>query len=382
MRYITAGESHGKALVGVLEGLPAGLKIDFDFINAELKRRQGGYGRGGRMLIESDVAEIITGVRGGLSLASPLTLLIFNKDFSAWEGITGAHADKLNERVVTRVRPGHADLSGAVKYGFDDARNVLERSSARETATKVALGAIAKLYLRELGITVGSHTLSIGEAASHAHAETADGLNEKTAKNDLRVLDENAYEPMKKIIDSARAKGDTVGGVTEVIISHVKSGVGSYVGVGTKLDSILAREIEGIQAVKTVEFGDGVRNASVLGSCAHDKIYTDGKDFFRKANHAGGIEGGMSNGENIVIKAYVKPIPTLMSGLETVDLNTRESATAATERSDVCVVPAAGVVCEAAAALALMSALSDMLGGDTMAEVKQRYASKKSAVRG
>ncbi len=379
IEYITAGESHGEMLIGIIKNMPAGLFIDAEFVNGELSRRMSGFGRGGRMKIERDRARFVAGVRGGYTLGSPIAAIIENKDFENWRGVMGFDAtpELMASRAVTAVRPGHADLSGVIKYGFDDARNVLERSSARETAAKVALGAVAKLYLKELGINVSSHTIAIGGVkASVASSIPTD--NTAADKDLVRCLDAQASALMVQAIRDAGARGDTLGGVTEIVITGCKSGIGSYVSSDRKLDGLIMREVGAVQSVKAVEIGDGVENAARHGSCVHDMIYPDGNNYIRKTNRAGGTEGGMTDGEPIIIRAYIKPIPTLKNGLDTVDIKTHEPTVAASERSDVCAVPAAGVVCEAAAALALCSALSDMLGGDTMDEVKRRYADKRS----
>ena len=379
IEYVTAGESHGPMLVGIIKNLPAGLNIDKAFVDSELARRMLGFGRGGRMKIERDVAEFVTGVRGGKTLGSPLTALIYNRDHENWKDIMGFNATEagMASKRVTAVRPGHADLSGAVKYGFNDARNVLERASARETAMRVCLGAVAKLYLKELGIEINSHTVSLGGVDANARIDCGK-INERADNDPVRCLDEKASEKMQDAIRSAAEKGDTVGGVTEIVIIGCKSGIGSYVSSDRKLDGFIMREIGAVQSVKAVEIGDGIKNASLFGSSVHDEIYFGGGSLYRKTNRAGGLEGGMTNGEPIVIRAYCKPIPTLMRGLNTVDIESGKAVKATPERSDVCAVPAAGVVCEAAAALALAAALSDMLGGDTIDEVKDRYALKRS----
>lgn len=378
IEYITAGESHGKMLVGIIKNVPSGLIIDGDFVDGELARRMSGFGRGGRMKIERDRAEFVTGVRGGKTLGSPVTVVIYNKDHENWKDIMGADATATDERRVTAVRPGHADLSGAVKYGFDDARNVLERASARETATKVALGAVAKLYLKRLGIEIASHTVAIGGVVANRTNDRSN-INAMADKNAVRCLDESASAKMVEAIKAAAADGDTLGGVTEIIVTGCKSGIGSYVSGDRKLDGIIMREVGSIQSVKAVEIGDGVENCAKRGSLVHDEIFCGDGGVRRNTNRAGGIEGGMTNGEPIVVRAYIKPIPTLKCGLDTVDIATGKPAKAASERSDVCAVPAAGVVAEAAVALALADAVSDMLGGDTMDEVEKRYKEKRNA---
>lgn len=377
IRYETAGESHGKILVGIIKNVPAGLKIDRVFVDGELKRRMLGFGRGGRMKIESDSAEFVTGVRGGVTLGSPITAVIYNRDHENWSGCMGenATASGMKEKRVTAVRPGHADLSGVIKYNFDDARNVLERASARETATKVALGSVAKLYLKSLGITVESHTVAIGGVTSSTLTDY-NNINARADGDPVRCIDGDASKKMIELIKSAANSGDTLGGVTEIVVTGVKSGIGSYVSADRKLDGLIMREVGTVQAVKAVEIGDGIASSAKLGSAVHDEIYLSDGKYTRRTNHAGGIEGGMTNGEPIVVRAYVKPIPTLKNGLNTVDIATGEQTKAASERSDVCAVAAAGVVCEAAVALALSAALSDMLGGDTMDEVIARYNNK------
>ncbi|MDE6200693.1 MAG: chorismate synthase [Clostridiales bacterium] len=379
IEIVTAGESHGKMLVGIMSNLPAGLNIDGEFINSELARRMLGLGRSARMQIEDDRAEIVSGVRAHKSTGSPISLLITNRDYQNWKNTIGADATGTDRR-ITAVRPGHADLSGAVKYGFSDARNVAERASARSTAMLVAMGAIAKQYLAELGITVQSHTVAIGIVKADSVNDYTD-INARADADRVRCLDVAASEKMVGEIRIAALSGDTLGGAAEIVVSGLKSGIGSYTAQNKRLDGIIMGAVGAVPSVKAVEIGDGIAGSSLYGSAVHDEIFVNksGKAL-RRTNRAGGIEGGMSNGENIIVRAYFKPIPTLKNGLNTVDISTRKQATAASERADVCAVPAGGVVCEAAVAIALCEALSDMLGGDTMAEVKQRYADKESAV--
>ncbi|MBZ4656091.1 MAG: chorismate synthase, partial [Thermoanaerobacter sp.] len=302
MRYITAGESHGEALIAVIEGLPSNLLIDEEFINKELKRRQGGYGRGGRMAIEEDKVHVLSGIRNGKTIGSPLTLEIINKDYENWKN------KKTPE--VTRPRPGHADLAGAIKYNQRDLRNILERSSARETAARVAVGSVAKLLLKELDIYVKSKVLEIGGV--------------------------KAEEKWRRTIDEAKSKGDTLGGIIEIVIEGVPVGLGSHVQWDRKLDALLAYHVMSVQAIKAVEIGLGFEAARKPGSLVHDEIYYDEeRGFYRKTNNAGGIEGGISNGSPIVIKAAMKPIPTLLKPLTSIDINTKEEVKAAYERSDV-----------------------------------------------
>jgi len=336
MRYLTAGESHGKALVGILEGMPAHVKISIDKINEQLTRRQQGYGRGGRMAIENDTAEILSGIRGGITLGSPIAVIINNRDYDNWRGIMCPVTGDWNKKPLTAVRPGHADLPGCIKYGFDDARNVLERASARETAMRVAIGAICRQYLEQYRIEVKSRIVSIGGVSGD--------------------------DEIKAAIDKAKTEGDTLGGIVEVVIKGAPIGLGSHVHYDRKLDAVMAMHLMSIQSVKAVEVGLGAESAVKKGSEVHDEIENRGqriedREFKRKSNNAGGIEGGMSNGEDIVIRVSFKPIPTLMKGLDTVDIKTGEQTKAAPERSDICAVEAGAVVAENAAAFVI----ADML---------------------
>lgn len=345
LRYLTAGESHGRALLAILEGLPAGLKVIKEKIDAELKRRQQGAGRGRRMQIEKDKVQIISGLKKGITLGSPVGLLIENKDFSI-------------ERLprVTSPRPGHADLSGILKYGFNDARNVLERASARETAGRVATGAICKLFLDEFKIKINSRIICICGISSSAGAK-------------------------KKITEAIENK-DTVGGIFEVIAKGVVPGLGSYVHYDRRLDGRLAQAVVSIPGIKAVEFGLGFGYAFRFGSKAHDAIYySKPKGYFRKANNAGGIEGGVSNGEDIVMRACMKPISTLLNPLDSVDIITKKPAKAAVQRSDICVVEAAGVVAEAAVAFELAAAFLEKFGGDALLDIKNNYQTYLKRIR-
>ena len=336
IRFISGGESHGKILSCILEGLPAGLKVSSDFVNSELKRRQGGYGRGGRMKIESDEIIFASGIRFGETLGSPITLLIKNRDWENWQKKMSAEGEFFGEK-VTNARPGHADLTGAAKYSRDDVRDILERSSARETAMRVASGAVCKIFLKECGIKISSQV-----------------LNEDEIKNK---------------IDEAKEKGDTVGGIFEVKICGSPAGLGSHIQWDKKIDAKFAAAFMSIQAVKAVEIGDGWENAKKFGSEVHDEIFIDeNKKIFRKTNRAGGIEGGMTNGEEIVIRAAMKPIPTLMKPLQTVDIATKKLTTASKERSDTCAIWAAAVVGEAMAALVTADAIVDKFGGDALCD--------------
>ncbi len=377
MRFINAGESHGKALVGIIEGIPSGLLIDENQINEELARRQSGYGRGGRMKIERDKIDFLSGVRNKTTLAGPIAFQIVNLDHAAWLGVMGSGECDESKRVVSEVRPGHADLTGCKKYGFTDARNVLERASARETASRVAAGALAKQLLNVLGIKIGSHVYNIGGVKSAYGCYTAAELIEKSDRNEVRCMDNVVANAMIKKIDEAKAGQDTLGGAVEVVISGVPAGVGSYAHYDKKLDFALMGAIGGVQSVKSVAIGLGEEYASVFGSEAHDRIYNENGKIIRRSNNAGGIEGGMSNGEDIIIRATLKPIPTVMKGLETVDIRTGKAVLSSPERSDVCAVPAAGVVLENVAALVIAEKLLECVGGDRMDEVIERVDKKR-----
>jgi chorismate synthase len=373
-RYLTAGESHGKGLTVVVEGLPAGLRLSEDDIARDLARRQGGYGRGGRMKIEQDRAEITGGVRHGLTLGSPVSLWIENRDWVNWtEKMAVEPVDVVTER-VTRLRPGHADMPGAMKYGFDDVRNVLERASARETAARVAAGAVAKRLLAEFGVAFHSHTLAIGGVRSAATAIDWDALE----SDPVRCADTEAGRAMVAAIDAAKHDGDTLGGEVEVQASGVPVGLGSYVHWDRKLDGRIAQAICSINAFKGVGFGFGFGGTDLRGSQVHDVILPadrwDGHPWRHATNHHGGIEGGMSTGETIVVRCAVKPIPTLAHPLPSVDLDTGEEVLAHYERSDVCVVPAAGVVAEAMVALVLADAWLEKFGGDTLGAIRAAVA--------
>jgi chorismate synthase len=379
-RFTTAGESHGPALAAVVEGVPAGVPVAAEGIDAELRRRQGGYGRGGRMRIESDRAEILSGVRHGETLGSPVTLLVRNRD---WENWTAAMSpapveDGGDDAAMRRVffpRPGHADLVGALKYDRADARDILERASARETAARVAAGAVAKRLLAEVGITVGSHVVSLGGVVARVPEALPDDLNAASDPSPVRCLDPEAEGRMIDAIDAAKGAGDTLGGVVEVVARGVPAGLGSHVSWDRKLDGRLAGALMSIQAIKGVEVGLGFEAAARPGSRVHDAIVLDGSGrgggYGRVGNNAGGLEGGISTGQPIVLRAAMKPISTLMQPLRTVDLRTGEPAEAVRERSDVCAVPAAGVVAEAMVALVLADALLEKVGGDSLAEVRR-----------
>ncbi|MBZ5525797.1 MAG: chorismate synthase [Acidobacteriia bacterium] len=378
MRYFTAGESHGEALIASISGLPAGLKIDQEFIDRELWRRQQGFGRGGRMKIEKDTAHILSGVRHGKTIGSPIAILLENKDWKNWQEILPVEeGDPARHKEVASPRPGHADLAGALKYNFREARYVLERASARESTARVAMGALAKLFLAALGMEVLSHVIAVGKAAL-ADAEIPwEKLKELHARNEvlLNCADPEAEERMKTEVDQALRTGDSVGGVFEVVVHNVPPGLGSYAQWDERLDGLLAQAVMSLQAVKAVEIGSGVESALSFGSAVHDEIGYSREGaaghftgFTRRSNHAGGIEGGISNGEDILVRGYLKPISTLRRPLGSVSFATREPVKAAYERSDVCVVPAAGVAAEAMVALTLAKIALDKFGGDSMTE--------------
>lgn len=375
MKLTTAGESHGKALVAIIEGLPAHLKIDIDKINAELALRQSGYGRGGRQKIERDRAEILTGARNGETLGSPLTLCIYNKDFQNWEAcMSSGICDEsvMQTKSLTKVRPGHADLTGVLKFDQTDARNILERASARETAIRVAAGGVYKQYLSALGVEIAGYVKEICGVKDQGKYAFDELLRAK--ETDTGMLDQEAARLAKEKIDELKKDGDTAGGVVEIRVKGLKSGFGSVMTYAEKLDGQLAQGLMSIQAVKGVEFGMGFAVGKTSGKDVHDEIfYDESKGYYRETNRAGGIEGGMSNGEELVISVAMKPIPTLMKGLKTVDYNTKEKATAASERSDVCAIFALEVIAEAVVAQVLADAVAKRLGGDTIGEVKERY---------
>jgi len=373
LRYLTAGESHGKALTAIIEGLPAGLELDVQRINEKLRRRQGGYGRGGRMDIESDHVEFIAGLRGAVTLGSPLALVISNRDWEHWQE-TMHPLQRQNEvkRAVTGPRPGHADLAGGIKYRHKDLRNVLERASARETAARVAVGAVAQELLGAFGIKVQGQVVAVGSVKVEAPVGIVDaGL---LYGSPFYCPDPQAAEGMKALIDEARRRGDTLGGVFQVVAEGVPPGLGSHVHWDRRLDGRLAQAVMSIPAVKGVEIGLGFASAVLPGSQAHDAIdYLAGRGFCRRTNRAGGLEGGITNGENLVIRGAMKPIPTLLSPLDSVDVASKERTRAAVERSDVCAVPAAAVVAEAAVAWVLAAALLEKFGGDHLEETLQNY---------
>jgi chorismate synthase len=361
--------------MGILEGMPAGLLIRITDIDNDLLRRQSGYGRGGRMKIEKDAVKIFTGVRWGRTLGAPIGLMIRNKDWDNWRAKMSPDAAFLNNAdPVTRPRPGHADLAGALKYGAADIRNILERSSARETAMRVAIGAVCKRLLEEFGVVVVSHVIAIGGIFTKGEKLSVREIRRKIENSELRCADYEAEKRMKQRIDEAQRAGDSLGGVFEVIITGAPVGLGSHVHWDRKLDARLSGALMSIQAVKGVEIGSGFGAANLPGSAVHDEIFWTPKNgFFRKTNNAGGIEGGMSNGEDIVMRAAMKPIPTLMKPLRSVDMETKKAFKASVERSDVCAVPAAGVVGEAVAAFEIAAAMIEKFGGDSLDEMKRNF---------
>lgn len=379
LKYFTSGESHGEGLVAFLSGLPAGVGVSLEFVNHELWRRQQGYGRGGRMKIERDTARIVSGVRHGKTIASPIAVLIDNRDWKNWqEQLPVETGDpKLHKRVAS-PRPGHADLAGALKYNFPEARYVLERASARETTARVAIGALAKLFLRELGIDVLSHVIAVGEAQVHDQVPW-DKIEASCRREEvlLNCADPEIEKAMKEQVDKVLRTGDSVGGVFEVVAHNVPPGLGTYVQWDERLDTQLAAAIMSLQAVKAVEIGAGVTAAYSPGSAVHDEIGYQAESSFthfsRARNNAGGIEGGVSNGEEIRVRGYLKPISTLRRPLQSVDFATREPVKAAYERSDVCVVPAAGVAGEAMVALTLAKCALEKFGGDSMTETCRNF---------
>ena len=358
LRYLTAGESHGKALVGILEGVPAGLKVTVEDIDKELRRRQQGYGRGGRMKIENDHAEIISGVRNALSMGGPISLMIENADWENWKEQMAVEEITSEIETVTVPRPGHADLAGHYKFGHGDLRNVIERSSARETAMRVGLGTVAKLLLSECGITVGSHVISINGARLSSPNDELSPLeiNELADASRVRCIDEGSSEKMVDAIKLAVKNKDTVGGVFEVVAAGVPTGLGSYTHWDRKLDGRIAKAVMSIPAIKGVEIGPAFDNAALFGSAVHDEILPADGDYIRPSNRAGGLEGGVTNGKPIVVRAAMKPISTLRQPLKSVDISTGKEVDSRYERSDVCAVPAAAVIGEAMLALVLADA--------------------------
>ncbi|WP_342346650.1 chorismate synthase [uncultured Nitrospira sp.] len=383
LRYLNAGESHGRGLMAVVEGVPSGLPVIAEEINADLIRRQGGYGRGGRMRIEKDRIEFICGVRKGKTLGNPLGLLIWNKDWENWKDIMAAEpGPPSTERVVTRPRPGHADLVGAIKYGHRDIRNVLEKASARETAIRVAIGGVAKSLLAQFDMRVVSYTMDIGGVAAPSPNDPLMAY-EHAEQSDVRCHDPETAKKMIEQIRAAKHKGDSLGGIFEVVVTNVPIGLGTYAQWDRRLSARLAFAAMSIQAMKGVEIGMGFESARRFGSEVHDDIYFDKAtgQFIRKSNNAGGLEGGITNGQPIVLRVAMKPIATLYTPKDSVDIETKEPFEATVERSDICTVPAAGVVGEAVIAYEMANALIEKFGGDTLDEMKKNFEAYQEYVR-
>jgi chorismate synthase len=391
IRYFTAGESHGPALSTIVEGLPAGIVLEEEEINRQLSRRQQGYGRGGRMKIETDKAEVLSGIRFGRSIGSPVALLIRNRDWENWTTTMSQFGDLAdNVSKISIPRPGHADLTGFVKYGFDDIRPVIDRSSARETAARVAAGTLSRVFLRQLGIQIGSYVSSIGSAGEPISsdrlreilADGAESLADEADRSEVRMLDRDAERSAIAAIDQVKTDGDTLGGIVEVFITGVPMGFGSYVQYDRKLDAALAAAIMSIQAIKGVEVGTAFDNARKPGSQVHDELFAGGpKGLTRLTNRAGGIEGSMSNGQPIHLRFAMKPISSLVTPLRSFNLATLAPVQSRFERSDACAVPAAGVVAESVVAPVIANALLEKLGGDHMAEIHQRLEAYREELR-
>jgi chorismate synthase len=385
LRYETAGESHGESLIATLTGLPAGVPVSLDKIDRELWRRQQGFGRGGRMKIETDRAHIVSGVRHSHTIGSPIAVILENKDWKNWtEALPVEGGEDEKRKKVTRPRPGHADLAGAIKYDFRDARYILERASARETTARVAVGALCKAFLSEFGIEVLSHVIAVGGETLQRAVAWAE-LVALSKKEDvlLGCADADAETRMKSVVDTAYKTGDTVGGVFEVVAHNVPPGLGSHITYDSRLDGRLAQAIVSMQAVKGVEIGFAAEGAASFGSKVQDTIHYSKQEheFFRGANRAGGIEGGMTNGQDILVRGFLKPISTLRRPLESVDFETRESVAAAYERSDVAVIPAAGVIGEAMVAFVLAQAMLEKFGGDSLRETRRNFDGYLNQVR-
>ncbi|HHV45050.1 MAG TPA: chorismate synthase [Firmicutes bacterium] len=380
MRYLTAGESHGRALVTIIEGFPAGVNLTKEEIDRELATRQQGYGRGGRMRIEKDQVQILSGVRHGKTLGSPIALLIENRDWPNWAQEMSPE-DVTPSTPITRPRPGHADLAGALKYGHGDVRNVLERASARETAARVAAGAVAKALLRSFQIEILAYVVALGPIQIPPQdLGDLSAAAQKVAASPFRILGDKEEE-LVRLVNDAKERGDSLGGVFEVVACNVPVGLGSYVHWDRKLDARLARALMSIQGIKGVEVGEGFALAAKFGSQAHDELYYVEGQYQRRTNRAGGIEGGMSNGEPIVLRAAMKPIPTLYKPLWSVDMVTKEPVAAGIERSDVCAVPAASVVGEAVVAFELAQAFLEKFGGDSLEEIRTNYENYQKALQ-
>lgn len=395
LRFLTSGESHGPALVAMLEGMPAGLKLDLQQINEDLWRRQQGYGRGNRQKIEKDTAEIIGGVRHGITTGAPIALMIRNRDFENWRHVMSVEpidlslaevSEQVDKKTIERFRPGHADLAGTLKFRQSDIRDVLERASARETAGRVAVGGVCRQLLETFGVRSAAHVIQVGSVKANSRASklSAAEIDSQVVNSELFCLDPEATEAMKELIKSTWQEGDSLGGVIEVVVDGLPVGLGSYTQWDRRLDGLLAQAIMSIQAMKAVEIGDGVEAASHFGSNVHDPIYPTAPSarypFRRETNHAGGLEGGMTNGERLCVRAYMKPIPTLRKGLDSLSFPGFEAEKAHYERSDVCAIAAASVVCRAMVCLTLANAMVDKFAGDSIPDLQASFPSMKDFV--
>ncbi|MBU7863576.1 chorismate synthase [Staphylococcus aureus] len=382
MRYLTSGESHGPQLTVIVEGIPANLEIKVEDINKEMFKRQGGYGRGRRMQIEKDTVEIVSGVRNGYTLGSPITMVVTNDDFTHWRKIMGAAPISEEERenmkrTITKPRPGHADLAGGMKYNHRDLRNVLERSSARETAARVAVGALCKVLLQQLDIDIYSRVVEIGGIKDKDFYDS-ETFKANLDRNDVRVIDDSIAQAMRDKIDEAKNEGDSIGGVVQVVVENMPVGVGSYVHYDRKLDGKIAQGVVSINAFKGVSFGEGFKAAEKPGSEIQDEIlYNSEIGYYRGSNHLGGLEGGMSNGMPIIVNGVMKPIPTLYKPLNSVDINTKEDFKATIERSDSCAVPAASIVCEHVVAFEIAKALLEEFQSNHIEQLQQQIADRR-----
>lgn len=381
MEFLTAGESHGKALCGIINDYPSGISISKELIDNELLRRQKGYGRGDRMKIEKDEVEILSGIRNNFTLGSPVSFIVSNKDWENWTDIMAPFSyDNKSEKkadLVENPRPGHADLTGSIKYRFNDIRNVIERSSARETAMRVVIGSFSKQFLKYLNIEVNSFVTRIGRAAlkeEESEKNLDDDYFDRAEESDLRCPDESTAQDMKNEIDKAHESGDTLGGSFIIRIKNIPCGIGSYIQWNKRLDALLSYYLMSIPSVKAIEIGNGIKASASWGTSVHDEIfYNENKKFYRVTNNAGGIEGGMSNGEDIILKIFLKPIPTTLRGLETVNIRDKSRQTSIKERSDICAVPSASVIGEAMSAIAVMNAVQDKFGRDNILEIVENY---------
>lgn len=386
MNYLTAGESHGPQLTGIIEGIPSGLHLDIDHINEQLKKRQGGYGRGNRQKIEHDQVTMVGGVRHGITLGSPIALVVNNRDHAHWNEIMNPVSPETPEntlRKVERPRPGHADLVGGMKYRHEDLRNVLERSSARETAIRVAVGAVCKQLLAQLGIEIVGYVSQIGQIATEDQPELdVDRIESEIEQNDLRVVDQSKVTEIHNLIDQVKRDGDTLGGIIRVVATNVPAGLGSYISWDTKLDGKLAAAVMGVNAMKGVEIGDGFKAATSLGSQVMDEIDWDKQaGFTRNTDHLGGFEGGMTNGMPIIIKAAMKPIPTLYKPLQSVDIQTKEVKKASVERSDTTAIVPASIVIESVVAIELAKAITDKFDGDNLQRLQEQLADYRDELK-